>query len=72
MTFARKISFSIILTLLSLVFILIIGEAAARLIFDMQPAQGKIRKPPYDTPQKDAILGWKMTPNYDYQGTEKM
>lgn len=71
MTFARKISFSIILSLLSLALILIIGEGAARLVFDIQPAQGKIRKPPYDTPQKDDILGWKMTPNYTYKGTVK-
>jgi hypothetical protein len=48
----------------------IIGELATRAL-GIQPYNKQVPPPPYNTAQKDDILGWKMTPNYTFSGEVK-
>ena len=66
----QKILFSIILLLISLFLIFIIGELTTR-VLGIQPYHKQTPPPPYNTAQKDDILGWKMTPNYTFSGEVK-
>lgn len=68
---AQKWVFSLILIVISLVLIFLIGEVTCRAILGIEPFEKKIPLAPYNTAQKDDILGWKMTPNYTFSGTVK-
>jgi len=67
-SFLKKLTYSIITLSLSLFLFIGIGELFCRWILDVQPAKEITPHAPFNTAQKDALLGWKMTPNYSFSG----
>lgn len=71
LSLTQKFLFSSILLIISLFLIFVIGEVTTRFLLGIQPLAKQIPPPPYNTAQKDDILGWKMTPNYTFSGEVK-
>lgn len=59
-----------VLLLLCFLLMFVVGELACRLM-GIRPYKEYPPPPPYNHAIKDAILGWKMTPNYTYSGKVK-
>lgn len=66
----KKISFAVIISVLVISFILLSGEIAVRVLLGVNYKKPEIQ-PPYDTAIKDEWLGWKMKPNYFWEGSLK-
>lgn len=60
-----------IFLMLNLLIMLVIGEITCRVFLGIEPFEKQVPHAPYDTAQKDEILGWKMTPNYTFSGIVK-
>ncbi len=63
----KKITFTLIILLFFLVLIVAAGEAIVRRCC-AEDYKKDVPLPPYNTAQKDDLLGWKMTPGYTYEG----
>lgn len=61
----RKVLYSFILVVISLVIVLLVGEGMMRLTQRKLP-------PPYDNKEKDAVLGWRSKPFYTYSASNFM
>ncbi|MCC6725380.1 MAG: SGNH/GDSL hydrolase family protein [Saprospiraceae bacterium] len=66
----RKAVFSLILLGVMLVLVVAIGEVFVRLKYQELYRKNPL-VPPYDTAEKDDLLGWKMRPGYTYTGEMK-
>ncbi|MCU0345747.1 MAG: SGNH/GDSL hydrolase family protein, partial [Saprospiraceae bacterium] len=64
LSFGRKVAYSSIILVSLLAIVAVVGEVAMRLTAAPPP----VLTPPYDTAEKDDLLGWKMKPGYTYQG----
>ncbi|MEK7257642.1 MAG: SGNH/GDSL hydrolase family protein [Bacteroidota bacterium] len=67
LSFRRKAAFSLLLILIFLLLIVAAGEIIVRLTSNGKYAKPTLQ-PPYDTAQKDEKLGWRMKPNYAFDG----
>lgn len=67
-TFKQKITYTAFSLLIFFILLSLIGEAAVR--FHSLKKTGTFNHIllPYNTAQKDDLLGWKMTPNYSFSG----
>ncbi|MGK0366843.1 MAG: hypothetical protein ACI85O_003921 [Saprospiraceae bacterium] len=66
---AQKAVAVLIGLLISLTLIMVLGEVVSRTFLGIQPVEKHNPPPPYNTAQKDDELGWKMTPDYAFDGT---
>ncbi len=66
-SFLRRAIYSVTLFILFLTIIISVGEILVRIIYKGNYAKIEIR-PPYDSTQSDDYLGWKMKPNYHFNG----
>ncbi len=69
-TASQKIIYSSIIVFAFLLLLIIAGEITVRIGMKHKYAKPNI-PPPFNTAQKDGLLGWKMTPNYSFSGTMK-
>jgi hypothetical protein len=67
LSLGRKLSFSLILLVIMLAMVVGAGEVFVRLKYKELYKKNPL-VPPYDTAEKDDLLGWKMRPGYTYQG----
>ena len=63
----KKMAFTLIIFVFLFLLITLLGELVVRVTIGDEYKKGEIPAP-YDTAQKDAHLGWKMTPNYSFDG----
>ncbi len=63
----KKITFTLVIVLFFLVLIIAIGEVILRSCC-ADDYKKDLPPPPYNTAQKDDLLGWKMTPGYAFDG----
>lgn len=68
LSLTKKIIALIIVFIISFLIIVVLGEFTTRVILEIQPLEKDSPPPPYDTAQKDDELGWKMAPNYVFDG----
>ena len=66
----KNITYTVFTVFIFIFVIVFIGETILRISSKEEFAK-PIPHPPYDTAQKDDLLGWKMTPNYSFSGTLK-
>ena len=63
----RKVAFSLVTLLFFLAITIAAGEVIVRSCCSEKYIKGD-PPPPYDTAEKDGLLGWKMTPGYSFDG----
>lgn len=64
----KKLVFTLIIISFFLVLVITAGEVIVRLCCREEYIKAD-PPPPYNTAQKDDVLGWKMTPEYSFSGT---
>lgn len=67
-TSAKRLLFALITMALSVFIALLLGEVITKYALKIKPKSADVPRPPYNTAMKDDVLGWKMTPNYSFQG----
>lgn len=65
----KKAEFKKVYYLIPLFIFFLTGETATRIYYYLNPKPPL--KAPYDNAMKDELLGWKMTPNYTFEGIMK-